>query len=313
MTLALEFGAIVINLGLGALGIAHTEYHHFFLPIRSYSGFFGEPSHVGMFVAPFLFMFIFDNRTCRRYLGRTGTISLLGITLLCSSTTEFAAIALAVVALIGKQASQGKFLNLFIAGVVAAALGVAALSIKKVAARVVGVVAAKSLLSATHSDAAISILAFFKGAEMALYALLHMPLGVAFLNMAALNVHSRVSHISRVLYDLNSSDGSSILFKGICEFGYVFLVFVVIAVFRNIVHLGRYNRNDLRAFQNLLFLAIEFSIFTIFIRSGSYFQSIVPISITALLLPRPKHILAPRRRARPAARIAAALEPSPTS
>lgn len=313
LTLALEFAAIVIDLGLGALGLWHSGFHHFFLPIKSYSGFFSEPSHVGMFVAPFIFMFIFDNRTYRRYLGRTGTISLLGIVLLCSSTTEFAAIALAVAALVCKQASHGKFLNLLVVGLTAAALGAAALSIRKVAARVVGLIAAKSLLSATNSEAALSILAFFKGAEMARYALLHMPLGVAFLDMAALNVHSRVNDISKLLHDINSSDGSSIFFKGICEFGYLFLVFVAIAVFKNVVHIGRYNRNDPRALQNLLFLGLEFSIFTIFIRSGSYFQSIVPIAIAALLLPRPKQILAPRRRPMPAAGIAASLEPSPTS
>ena len=312
LTLALEFAAIVIELGLGAVGLVHSGYRHFFLPIKSYSGFFGEPSHVGIFAAPFLFMFIFDYRTCRRYVGTMGTVSLLGITLLCSSTTEFAAIAFAIAALVVKQASRGKFLNLSLAVLASLALGVAALSIKKVAARVVGLVGAKTLLSATSSDAAISILAFFKGAEMAFYALLHMPLGVAFLDMAALNGHARVSHISKFLYQLNSSDGSSILFKGICEFGYVFLIFVAIAVFKNVVHIGRYSRNDPRALQSLLFLAIEFSMFTIFIRSGAYFQSIVPISIAALLL-RPKEILAPRRRTRPSPGIAAALEPAPTS
>src|SRR5277367_2515075 len=135
-TLLLIFVAIVLENFLGPMGLVHSKYPHYFLPIRSYSGFFAEPSHVAIALAPFLIMATFDFRLFRRYLGMTGVWCLLATVLICSSATEFGILAMAMVALALKNASQGRFLNLLAVMAFTGAAGVAALSVQKISERV---------------------------------------------------------------------------------------------------------------------------------------------------------------------------------
>lgn len=284
ITLSIELAAIMIDICLGGLGLVHTTYFNYFLPIGSYSGFFAEPSHVGIFLSPYIFMAIFDYGAYRHYLGRLGIISLIGIGFLCPSTTEVAAIALAAAASVIKQGTRGRIWYLVFATASIAVAGVAILRIPSIQTRISGVLFPQNSLLLLN-DNAISVLVFFKGLEMARYALAHVPLGVAFLNMTALNTHANISHLSPILYRLNSSDGSSILFKGICEFGYVFLLLAVIWVTKIAIHIFRYDRQDGYRLEKLVALAFEFSILTFFFRSATYFQGVVPIALAALIFP----------------------------
>lgn len=297
-TLALEFAAIAVENVLGPLGLIYSKYPHYFLPIHSYSGFFEEPSHVAMAMSPFLIMATFDIRLFRRYLGMTGIWCLVGIVLLCSSATEFGILAMAMVALAVKKASQGQFFSLLAGAGVMGAAGVAVLSVRKIQARVFDMLVPQTALMMTKPDA-ISNLALLKGLEMAQYALQHMPLGVAFLDMASLSNHARISHISRVMAHINSSDGASVLFKGVSEFGYAFLAFVLFAVVRIAFHLWRYDRTSRHALQSLLVVSFEFAFLTMFIRSASYFFGTTAIAMALLVFPSPRLLFSlPRRQNR---------------
>lgn len=286
ITLSIELAGIIIDICLGGLGLVHTTYFNYFLPIGSYSGLFAEPSHVGMFISPFVFMAIFDYGAYRRYMGALGIISLIGIAFLCPSTTEMAALALAAAAFTIKQATRGHFGYLLVAIAIIAIVGIAVLRIPMIQSRITGVLFPKNSLLLLN-DNALSVLVFFKGLEMARYGLAHVPLGVAFLNMAALNNYASISHLSPILYRLNSADGSSILFKGICEFGYLFLLLGAIWMTKIILHILRYDRHDDYSFEKLVALALEFSMLTFFFRSATYFQGVVPIALSALIFPSP--------------------------
>ena len=77
--------------------------------------------------------------------------------------------------------------------------------------------------SALSVGEALSALVLIKGFEMTSYAMAHFLLGVHVLDMQSLAPYSRISYISPFIFDANSNDGASILFKGICEYGYLWI------------------------------------------------------------------------------------------
>jgi hypothetical protein len=81
-----------------------------------------------------------------------------------------------------------------------------------------------------------------------------------------------------VVFYLNSQDGSSILFKGICELGILFLVFAVAAFVRFFRAATRAN-----TFANLVVLSFQFALFAHFIRAGSYFQECLVIGLAVCI------------------------------
>jgi hypothetical protein len=113
---------------------------------------------------------------------------------------------------------------------------------------------------------------------MAEYPLWNFPLGVAFLDMGILATYAPVSYLADVVFYLNSQDGSSILFKGICELGILFLVVAVAAFVRFFRAATRAN-----TFANLVVLSFQFALFAHFIHAGSYFQGCLVIGLAVCI------------------------------
>ena len=113
---------------------------------------------------------------------------------------------------------------------------------------------------------------------MAEYAFWNYPLGVAFLNMAILAPHAPVSYLADVVFYLNSQDGSSFLFKGICEMGVLFITFATAAFLKFFLSATRST-----SFQKFVILSFQFSVFAHFIRAGSYFEGSLAIGLSACM------------------------------
>ena len=108
----------------------------------------------------------------------------------------------------------------------------------------------------------------------------HFPLGVSFLGMAVLAPHSSVSYLGDFLFDLNSQDGSSLLFKGICELGVLFIAFAIVSLLRFIRSVIATAR---KSFYDLVVLSFEFAFLMHFIRAASYYTGVVAIGISVCI------------------------------
>ncbi|SIS47223.1 hypothetical protein SAMN05421779_102121 [Insolitispirillum peregrinum] len=67
---------------------------------------------------------------------------------------------------------------------------------------------------------------------MAISALEYYPFGVGMLNFQALLPYSLVAKLGPPLDTLNNFDGSSLLFKGVGEFGYAFLLLYLLSLWK---------------------------------------------------------------------------------
>ena len=267
--------SIVIDHGLGVLGMKSSVYPHYFLPIDRRSGFFGEPSFIALGMGPFIFMAMFNFGLFRRYLGLSSLGLIVLIAVLCPSATLIGIGLLSGAIVIFHRTLKGRGFGLIGGALLVSILGAAIIVIPAVAHRFTGVLAGDN--SSLLLEQNMSTLVFIKGRQMATYAIQHFPLGVAFMDMESLQTHASVSRAFEYLYTLNSNDGSSILFKGISEFGIMFVLVSLLAAWR---FLRAMFRDDGNSLFNMLVLSLQFAAFSHFIRGSSFFDGLVTIGFS---------------------------------
>ena len=271
-------GAMLLEHVLVLAGFAYTPYKNYVLGIQNCAGVFSEPSHLGIGLSPFVMMIALDFKAFVKHVGIWAVVMLVCISILSPSATLIAVIGVAIMMVILYRAWQGRLVSFaFLLGLVVA-LGFAALAIPEVAVRINGVLSPS--ISASPVQVYYSSLAFEKGREMAVYALQHFPLGVPFLGMSVLAPKVEASYVNALMYVLNSQDGSSLLFKGICEFGILFIVFVVLGFVRFLNTTVSRSRVSVYA---LVVIGFEFCFFAHFIRGATYFSGAVAIGMAVLL------------------------------
>jgi hypothetical protein len=274
--------SILIDTVLGYFGITETAYTNEFFLIPVYSGLSSEPSFLALVMAPYIFILCCDFSMFKKYIGRFSIFMMAAIVLLCPSATLFAecATAGAITIIAHRVKSKGTFLiGIGLASLVVI-LGWAIMSNPYFADRVFGVLSSDNMLLVDNSQ--FSALAFNKGREMAEYSILHFPFGVDFLDMRVLAPKVSISFLSdwSYLYDFSSKDGASILFKGICELGILFIVFVFAAILRFFREVFASHSGS---FFGVVVIGFEFSFFCNFFRGASYFTGAIAIGVSALV------------------------------
>jgi hypothetical protein len=269
-------GGAGLEIFLALADLAQPAYQNYILPIPAFSGLFAEPSHLGLALSPFIFMLFFGFAALRRHVGACYIAVIGAVALLCPSATLIGITALAACVSFSANALRLKIGGL--AGVVAlgSAVAIAILLVPEISDRVFGVLSANAY--DPFGEQNLSSLLFEKGKQMAEYSLHNFPLGVAFLNMVILAPYASVSYLADVVFYLNSQDGSSILFKGVCEMGVLFIVFAVASFIRFFNAASRP-----KSFESLVFLAFQFAFFAHFIRAGSYFHGCLAIGLSACI------------------------------
>ena len=131
------------------------------------------------------------------------------------------------------------------------------------------------------SDSNMSALVLIKAFQMAAYGIVHFPMGVHIMDMQILAPYSDISYLRDFMFDANSKDGASVLFKGICEYGYLFIAFVLLSLW---FFLARFIRLKELTLSRVLELAFCFALFSSFVRGGSYFHGVVPLALSLSIL-----------------------------
>ena len=215
--------AVAIEIGLSLDGLTQPAYQNYLLPIPAFTGLFTEPSHFALALSPLVFMLLIEFRAFRRHVGLpyVGVLAVLAV--LCPSGTLIGITALAACIWFSASALRMRIGGLAGVAILGIVVGLAIVFVPEISERVFGVLSANAYDPLGEQN--LSALLFEKGKQMAEYALWNFPLGVAFLDMAILAPYAPVSHMADVVFYLNSQDGSSILFKGICELGILLCCF----------------------------------------------------------------------------------------
>ena len=270
---------------VGLTPFDNKEVPHYFLPISSPTGLFSEPSHLAMSYSIFLHaafgrwrMFLNGGLT-RPYL-----FVIVFTLLLCPSATLLAILALAVL-LSGGITVRRKFVTLSIFSVVVTAVVFYAgvLVPEAVFERVGGLLSifrAGYITSQTNLSAAV----FFGGARAAWLVLTTYPFGAGFLNMASIYNLPEMSDYLFVVGATNISDGGSVLFKLVSEFGYIGLLLCILALFR--LYFTR-----MTGFQAATIGAMLFPFAASMVRGASYFDGPALLGIAILLFGAAKKFL----------------------
>jgi hypothetical protein len=266
---------MVVEIGLTGLGLAGPVYQNYILPLPAFSGLFTEPSHFVLALSPLLFLVVNRSSVFRQYIGMRYLWVMAGMAVLCPSATLIAITALAACISFSANALRLR------AGGIAAVLVLAVVTfaiviVPQISERVFGVLSVNAYDPLGEQN--LSALLFEKGKQMAEYAVLNFPLGVAFLNMVILAPEAPVSYVADAVFYMNSQDGSSILFKGICEMG---ILFVLLSVVSFVSFLKRTTR--VNSLSGLVVLCFQFAFFAHFIRAGSYFQGCLAIGLSACI------------------------------
>lgn len=265
-------GAMLVTQVLGFTGISTTDaYPHYFLPIQRRSGLVTEPSFVALWISPYLFMIAHNFTMFRRYLGVSSLLAVLAIMVLCPSATLTGVAMLSVGIVTVEYLLRGRAVGLLGSSVALIAVAGIIIALPDVVDRVNGV-----LGGGAARDENMSSLIFIKGQQMAGYALFNIPLGVSFQNMASLVPHADVAYYNKTIWQLNSDDGSSILFKGICELGILFVLVACVALWRFLKNIVADPGNSMFT---ILVLAFQFTAFAHFLRGSSYFDGVVAIGL----------------------------------
>ena len=276
MVLVVMAAAVVLEIGSTLADLGYPVYQNYLLPIPAFSGLFTEPSHFGLALSPFVFMLLIDFNAFRQHIGTAfaGVIAVLA--LLCPSATLIAVFSLAACFSLSASILRMRMGGIAAVTALGIAVALAIIFVPEVSERAGGVLSANAY--DPFGEQNLSALLFEKGKQMAEYAIMNFPLGVAFLNMVILAPYAPVSHVADIVLYLNSQDGSSTLFKGICELGILFIVFAAAAFMRFFRATTRAN-----TFPELVMLSFQFALFAHFIRAGSYFQGCLAIGFSVCI------------------------------
>lgn len=275
------FLSVAIEQLLDLVGIpvspGFTQRNYFF-GTKSLSGFFEEPSHIALGLSPYIFMLVYNYELYKKHMGSAGIFLIVGLFVLCPSSTLFMILGLSFFIVVIKQIFSGNIKVALLAFSALAIFFASILAVPQFSERFRGVFT--GAIAQSVVDSQYSVLAFIKGFQMTSYAIGHFPLGVAFLNMEILAPQSIISYFSDYTYELNSADGASLLFKGICEMGILFFIFVIISMYGFVKEIKERNVGGM---YNLVFLAFYFSFYAHFVRGASYYYGVTAISISLII------------------------------
>lgn len=236
-------------------------------------GFAGESSHVGVILAPLIFLSVTYPSVFSKYFGGKISHALLFISVffLAASATGVAIYALAFVC---RLIVRKSLLPLFLGAPLVLAM---IFLIPQIYARITGILTLD--LDAVSRGDNFSVLVFAKGAEMALAALEYYPFGVGMLNFQELLPYSLVAKLGPPLDTLNNFDGSSLLFKGVGEFGYAFLLLYLLSLWKFFRSIATERTPSLDIILQNGFI---FAFLIAALRGGSYFTgpAMVGLSLT---------------------------------
>lgn len=254
----------------------HTLQNGIMPAMPRVSGFAGEASHVAMILSPYIFMSVISPRQFRRAFGPFSNMALaLSVLWVGYSATGY---VIYFGAYLCRLISRRSLIKLFVMGPVFFGTG---LLLPPVQERLYGVLMA--MAADVNGSDNLSVLVLLKGAEMALGALMHHPLGAGMLNFSSLLEYSDIASFGRGLDTLNNHDGSSLLFKGIGEFGYFFLAFYIYHVIRFLRDLW----TPCTVRFDFLRMSLIFSFLIAAVRGGGYFDGPqllgIVLALTALL------------------------------
>ena len=265
---------MTVEIGLTGLTLAEPVYQNYILPLPAFSGLFTEPSHFALALSPLLFLAVNRSSVFRQYIGTRYLWVMAGMAVLCPSATLIAITALAACISFSANALRLRAGGIAAVLVLAVVIAFAIVVVPQISERVFGVLSVNPYDPLGEQN--LSALLFEK--QMAEYALLNCPLGVAFLNMVILAPEAPVSYVADAVFYMNSQDGSSILFKGICEMGILFVLFSVVSFISFFKGTTRVN-----SLSGLVVLSFQFAFFAHFIRAGSYFQGCLAIGLSACI------------------------------
>jgi len=236
-------------------------------------GFAGESSHVGVILAPLIFLsVVYPSVFSKNFGGKIAHVLLfISVFVLAASATGVAVYALAFVC----RLIVSKSLVPLLLGAPLVLLMI--FLIPQIYARVTGVFTLD--LDAVSRGDNISVLVFAKGAEMALAALEYYPFGVGMLNFQELLPYSLVAKLGPPFDTLNNFDGSSLLFKGVGEFGYAFLLLYLLSLWKFFRSIATERTPSLDIILQNGFI---FAFLIAALRGGSYFTgpAMVGLSLT---------------------------------
>ena len=240
-------------------------------------GLMGETSHFSIMFAPLIFIAVFDYKRFKELFGVRALVAMTLSTFFLGINASSFAVLLFAALLRGLWLWRVSRIIVPLAAV-ALFVGLSVALVPFIAERMQSAV----YLLLNPSDAEwggnISSLVLLKGAEMALAGISHFPLGVGLLNFQSLIVYSPTAKLSDIIYQLNTMDGSSLLFKGIGEFGYLYIFFlasVATQLFKRLPYL-----HDNTA---LIEAACLFSVLSASVRGASYFTGAATIGIAIAL------------------------------
>jgi hypothetical protein len=289
MRLALVLVTITVILDLCGgdfFGGSFHQYVHYFLPIFRPVGMLGEPSFVGVFLAPFLFLMIVCTHYWKMYFGKFFTFCVFLIAMLCPSATLVVVLTGALlIRTFGalKSLNIGHMLKRFITPllVIVALMGIWQQTFYKIISPVTE--RFTSLLYISSSDAQM-----LNGSSMIL--------GVAiFVTRDAVTQHPFGFGMDRYIYanhrygyqytanpffvENNARDGTSILLKFITEFGAVGIstaIYFFWALFRKY-------RVSAYADERLVILICSYILFAVSVRGVGYFSGGMVLAIGILV------------------------------
>lgn len=257
--LTLQLAFQLLQIIVPALAVRTSE--HYFLPIIRPPGFFAEPSHLAIGLSPFVGLLIVMPQYARRVLRRSGITAVIFSLILCPSTLAIAIVlAAAAIRLVarGRLGWRGAVTTLA-AIAVAVWVGMETDAVRERIGDLSGGFAAGTDSHETN----LSSLVFLQGAYMSVEGVSRYPLGVGILNFQSL------TNVVEVWVDLNIKDASSLFFKGLGEFGVLFLFFEAAGIFL-LIRAVRSRSMDIHT--RALYFMFSFSFLVAGMRGASYYD-----------------------------------------
>lgn len=238
------------------------------------SGFFSEPSHIGMGLSPYIFLVVSRPKFFLREFGIVPLLAIVMSISLSVSATSFLVVFLAFV--LGNITSFKVGFKSLTVAIILSAIVSALLIFGLPAAFQDRLQSTIQLFSGERSSSAynLSSLVLYLGGRMAMEALTHFPLGAGALNLSALYPFvgaDKFPELARYA-GLNSEDGASVLFKLVGEFGWM----GVLLYASSIRFFFRANRDP----NKVMITSMIFTMMAFSIRGASYFDGAIAIGLS---------------------------------
>ena len=251
----------------------------YLIGITRFSGFFNEPSHVAMSLAPFLFIWLLQSRHNQKFITSKGKISLLGIFLIAPSTTLFACCLLLIVVKIYYSRSLNLFSNNLCKSIIFSCLIISIIYlIPESHSRFFNIIDYVFGQISVQDIETTSVLVLLRGLFSMIEGLLTYPIGVGIQNYQIMYNLSDLGTQISWFAGSNKWSGASILFKFTGEFGWLAIILIIYSF---ILFYKNSTKNTHVSFIENAFI---FGLYVNFIRGAGYFSGIPLISFSILLI-----------------------------